>query len=375
MKNVFYANPIIEAMFYYAGKINGSPVSKRLADMAAKYPESKKLIEKAARPAAALEKLLDSKLKVNGDAAVKFFRKFDSRKAKIPFGFCLASVMIYFPLITHLNLRTDEFNKYLHERSENERLCAFIFGIADDCEPVCPDKNKLSELSGRIDRLMISFENKWKLMNAFIDYDSHINELFSLIIPAVKIINAAELKFKAEIDEFRLSCPDANIEKIFAGCLPVYDTMNIVPTVLGFDDLAYISTVSSDSDASEPSDGAFSDAAGTAPFTNIIIGTARYIVRNSPREKISELSQKLKTLSDNTRLEILFWLCSHRSYGQELCKIFKIQHSTVSYHITKLKAAGLLCEEMSAGKVYYSADRSGIEQMVNSFIDKIKQND
>lgn len=71
-------------------------------------------------------------------------------------------------------------------------------------------------------------------------------------------------------------------------------------------------------------------------------------------EQIQEMADKLKLLSDGTRLTILALLKEREFCVCELVDILEISQPGVSQHLRKLKSHGLVKEDKRGQWVYYS---------------------
>ncbi|KOR89470.1 ArsR/SmtB family transcription factor [Paenibacillus solani] len=71
-------------------------------------------------------------------------------------------------------------------------------------------------------------------------------------------------------------------------------------------------------------------------------------------EQIQEMADKLKLLSDGTRLTILALLREREYCVCELVDILEISQPGVSQHLRKLKSYGLVKEDKRGQWVYYS---------------------
>ena len=76
------------------------------------------------------------------------------------------------------------------------------------------------------------------------------------------------------------------------------------------------------------------------------------------------MNETLKAISDPVRRDILQMLkCGKKSAG-EIAEQFNLTGATVSYHLTKLKSAGLIAEEKYKNFIYYELNASGFEEVL-----------
>lgn len=379
-------NSLSEAMLYFLGKANNNGVKKRIDEAIRQYPKYKNEIETVAKPAKAIEKLLDKELTADEAMVKKFFRNFDGAEVYSPFGFCLASVMLEHQLMKNLDKPLDKLINHLYKCSNDERLYSFCMTIAGKNGIYPGESVGTDKFLFYLEKLQVSAEDKLKIVAPVFDYKKSLDELFSIVLPAAKIIEASHEKYDEIINRFILRYSDGNARIFISSCfddkLPHFKNIAVVPSLIGFDvhyaqlasdkiENLYNSHVEDDmsSDKTNPTDG---DTESGSAFAYIFIGVLRHFISKASKNDIRTISNTIKAISDTTRLEILFYLCSHRPYAQELADEFGLSHSAVSYHITKLLAAGFVTVELSGGKTYYEADTENIQRMLDDFGSKIK---
>ena len=74
-----------------------------------------------------------------------------------------------------------------------------------------------------------------------------------------------------------------------------------------------------------------------------------------------------KALSDPVRREILMLLRSGKMSAGEIAEHFDMTGATVSYHLSLLKDAGLICEEKDKNFIFYQINASVFEEMLCYF--------
>lgn len=377
MIKLFNANPFAEAMLYYSQRMNNGQSEKRLVEIIKPYSEHKEKLEKIIKLSVSLKEKLDRQLKVDNRLIDKYFKKFDNLNSKLPFGFCLASIMVFYPLMDRFELSVDEMCKYLSECDMKERMFSFCFGLMDKCESLYDDESGVEEFSRRLEKLQLPLEYKWKIQSAAFNYRVHIDELLSLIEPAAKLIEAAKTEYEDIINEF-FECYSKNnaqtlLESYFEIKFKPFDIIKAAPMIFGFDKIFGAFSLNNTSNPNSENNIA-EDRSAADPLSTgrLLIGVARHLISRSAHDEISVMSEKMKALSDPTRLEILFYLCSHREYGQELCAKFGLVRSALSYHVTKLQSVGFVTAEVVGGQTYYTADKEGIRRMSEAFAARIK---
>ena len=379
-------NPFAEAMLYFLGKANNNGVKKRFDEAVSMYPEYKKELETVAKSAKAIEKQLDKELSYDETAVKKFFANFQGAEVYSPFGFCLASVVLQLQVMANLNQPLDITVKHLRECPHDQIIYSFCVTIADKNELIPDDSSLNDEFLFYLEKLPISAEDKLKIISAAFAYNKTLEELLSIILPAARIIEKSHEKYDEVIKNFteKYSCDKVRslVNSNFVDKLPYFENMEVVPSLLGFDsrfavfyaeELDKFYNLQTENEIS--SDKIKPAAAGANvdhPFACIFVGVLRHLIGHASQNDIPAICDKIKALSDTTRLEMLFYLCSHKPYAQELGEKFGLSHSAVSYHITKLSAAGFVTAEISGGKTYYEADTESIQRMLDYFGAKIR---
>ena len=374
MPKLFNVNPFAEAMLYYEGITNDSRMEKRLANLIELQPAQKEKFEKMLGPIVELERYLDSHLDVDRKLVLKYFRMFDSGKSKFPFGFCLGVMMVFYPLMEHVDWSADEINAYLLDSNFDKTTYTFFMNLADSYETFMPNKIKAKDVLKQLKDSSLDSKDKWEILEAAYDYPTHIMELLSIITPAAKLIESRKDLYDPLIEQFndlysgdnaqRLLTPHCNNEFKFN------DIVMISPSLFGFDRCIKIFP-NKLIQAIEVYPQAIEENPILQTSVLMLVGIAHHLIIESPYNDAVEFSKKFQTLSDPIRLQILFYLCSHKEYGRMLCRKFGLQHSTLSYHITKLLDSGFITAEISGTQTFYSADKENIINMIDSFLAKI----
>ena len=76
------------------------------------------------------------------------------------------------------------------------------------------------------------------------------------------------------------------------------------------------------------------------------------------------MNETFKAISDPVRRNILQHLKSGKKSAGEIAKQFNLTGATVSYHLSKLKAADLIAEEKYKNFIYYSLNTSVFEDVL-----------
>lgn len=76
------------------------------------------------------------------------------------------------------------------------------------------------------------------------------------------------------------------------------------------------------------------------------------------------INETLKAMSDTVRRDILQMLKSGNKSAGEIAEHFDLTGATVSYHLSKLKNAGLITERKHKNYIYYELNTSVFEELL-----------
>lgn len=76
------------------------------------------------------------------------------------------------------------------------------------------------------------------------------------------------------------------------------------------------------------------------------------------------MNETLKAIADPVRRDILQMLRSGKKSAGEIAEQFNLTGATVSYHLSKLKAADLIAEEKHKNFIYYELNASVFEEVL-----------
>lgn len=75
-------------------------------------------------------------------------------------------------------------------------------------------------------------------------------------------------------------------------------------------------------------------------------------------------NETMKALSDSERRKILDLLKKGSLTAGEIANQFQMTNATISYHLSKLKAAGLISERRERNFIWYSLNASVLEEVL-----------
>ncbi len=76
------------------------------------------------------------------------------------------------------------------------------------------------------------------------------------------------------------------------------------------------------------------------------------------------INETLKAISDPVRRNILNMLKEGKMSAGEIAEKFNLTGATVSYHLSKLKKADLICEQKQKNFIYYELNSSVFEDVL-----------
>lgn len=81
-------------------------------------------------------------------------------------------------------------------------------------------------------------------------------------------------------------------------------------------------------------------------------------------EAFGAAAEALKLLADETRLRILWNLLHGEHSVNELAEHLDARPATVSHHLARLRAAGVVRTRRAGTRIFYSADNEHVEALV-----------
>lgn len=376
MLKILDINPFTEAMFYYYRRANDINADKNFSMLVRKFSTHKEEIENTAGLLSELKILLDSKLENDDELVNKFFRVFETETVQTNehnlVGSCLASVLLDNVLMNNVEMSAAELSRYLKKWKQKDRLKSFLLNISSNYDVALSSESDADEFSKRLKALPISIEDKFTIMDAVLNYDVYIRELLSLVMPAAKIIKAAENIYRPAVDEFKKLYEGKSIQSIFETCftsypkLPDAEIVTITPSIFRYDVSyaqfsSYIEKNTEDDTVSEYIHAEL----------DLYIGFLKHIIKHqSVHDEILTLSENMKTLADSKRIEMLLYLRTHKAYGKELCTQFDLNQPTMFYHIQKLLDAGFVNTELNGARIYYTTNNASIRRTLSAFAEK-----
>ena len=83
------------------------------------------------------------------------------------------------------------------------------------------------------------------------------------------------------------------------------------------------------------------------------------------RHYAAEVAQRLKVLSDPTRVALLSQLSCDPMSVTELARLYDLAQPTVSIHVRQLREAGLIEAKKTGGRTIYSVPHDRVQQLLD----------
>ncbi|MEG1560393.1 MAG: winged helix-turn-helix domain-containing protein [Clostridia bacterium] len=357
-------NPLLEAVTYFTDRANGRPISDRYLALIREHPDKQRELFSMLSPTMTLEKELNANLNIKEERISFFFK----RIAGMPVSRFLDRNIATLFLLVHMSVPFSsmlEIRAALMQNTLEQKIisfeCGFLSSSTDKAEEI-----NISQFFRYIDNLPVSYESKINIFRAINDYEAFVDELFSILTPAVELIQKKRKLYLPLLTEFSNTYRDvedvhteiAKHTNIWSlNCEDTY----LRPYIMGFD--SYL--VSYYPGESFNIDKKYTD---TAKHITLGVYKGKMFDINSASITPKSLAIPLKVLADANRMEILFYLKTNVAYGQEIAEKFNLVPPNVSHHISKLQAAGFVDGTLESGKIYYTINYHNI----SAFLDKVK---
>lgn len=201
-------------------------------------------------------------------------------------------------------------------------------------------------------------EDKWKIIQAYLDYDKQLDELSSIFNRAIQLLKECDDEIKVLEKEFYDYWLDYTNNHNFLEELQKRANANwkyselgnvIIPSIF----LPLSITISFNDDDDKKKDV-------------IHVGIVLDSNLNFRQTNVSaeDLNNALKLLSDRSKFEILRYIKDKPAYGFEIANELNLSTSTISYHMNGLIQAGLIKLEKEANKIYYSINKTAVKTLL-----------
>ncbi len=356
--------PVIEALLYCTNRACGYTVERELQELCLEYPESKDDVTAAFQPIVELERLLDSATTGIDDERLHFFFDRIGEEDKHPRGYSVANSLL---MPTERERRSAlPFCGYAENGialSQSDIIVRMRVALAINSDSWATDDcADIASFMGYIRQFPASDADRYRLVDAAVNYKEYIGELYSMLAPIVDLIVARHdlyapllARFSAlysnvtfgELNE-RFSCGSERPITL----AEMDQEIELVPCLFNHSKLYSVTFGSED------------DSLIVSRIEMHILQdmTAACKRRDIP---LAGIAHCVKALGDPTRLKILSMLRNHEVYVQELTEKTGLSFTAISHHMTKLMLAGLVSCERRGNCVYYFSNENSIQWLID----------
>lgn len=231
---------------------------------------------------------------------------------------------------------------------------SYRLGSAVDEKPV----DTFEDMMRIIDKSGLPAEDKWKIIQAYIDRDKHLEEIYKIIERTVLLLKECRSEINNLEEEFYKYWHAYTEKNDFAKEFQMqsnftwdWKSIVIVPSVFN------------------PHVIRLSVKYGEERTPDLVqIGIAQDSNFSSKPAEVDgeDLVNTLKLLSDKSKFEILRFIKDESKYGFEIANALNLSTSTISYHMNSLIIANLVRLEKDANKIYYSLNREELEVLLEN---------
>ncbi|MFU0826988.1 MAG: ArsR family transcriptional regulator [Lachnoclostridium sp.] len=214
------------------------------------------------------------------------------------------------------------------------------------------------ELLHTVDRADINAEERWKIIQAFIDRDKHLDEVCAILERTVQLLKECKKHISELEQEFYEYWTDyakeTDLLKILQEVTNITWDYNEAGTFVGpaiFNPQAVLFCINSGKEKKP-------DLIRLGVFLN-----SNLVFKKAEIDE-EKLNTALKLLSDKSKFEILKLIKDKPAYGYEIANALNLSTSTISYHMNALINAMLIKLEKDANKIYYSLNKDTVRQLL-----------
>ena len=347
-------NPLLEALQYYNRRVNGTSVSDTMIRLENAYPERVHEIHSTVSPILDLDNLLSAELVPDMDRLNFFFKQFEGVNGADSIGTSAASIIFFEEAYKNFDA-ADELFEHMSKfsRAEIRSKLRTAFGNYTTIQPKA--ELSLEEFWDFTESCPFPDETKWRILDTYRHYSEYVSELSHILGPAMDIIISHSERFGDALENFAEPNDEGldiydYVRSIISVDITAYQNVLVYPTVMGFNSMLLL--FPDYDDGSEP-----------------LIIYLGILMKNLRQESVSidmgSLIRQIKSLGDQSRLEMLCSIKDKPTYGQELSNKFSVSSTTVYHHMNKLIVAGLVDSTLDGNKVYFTMNRANVVTFIS----------
>jgi DNA-binding transcriptional ArsR family regulator len=213
-----------------------------------------------------------------------------------------------------------------------------------------------------MDKSALTAEEKWKIIQAFIDRSSYLDEVCMILDKTIQLlkecqtdINELEQEYYDYWSDYTKDTDILKVLQEYTNIIWQYNAEGtyILPSIFSPQTISFNIN---DEEEKKP------DLIRLG-----VILDSNFTFKHSEVDS-EKLNTALKLLSDKSKFEILKLIKDKPAYGFEIANTLNLSTSTISYHMNSLIMANLIKIEKDANKIYYTMNK----EMVNRFLEDIR---
>ncbi len=347
-------NPLLEALQYFNRRVNGTSVSDTMLRLESAYPERFQEIHSMMVPILELDNLLSAELVPDIDRLNFFFKQFEGINGADSIGTSTASIIFFEEAYKNFDTADELFERMSRfSPAEIRSKLRTAFGNYTTVQPKA--ELSLEEFWDFTESCPFPDETKWRIFDTYRHYYEYVSELSHILGPAMEIIIDHYDRFNDILDGF-VEPNDGSLDiyeyvrSIISVDITAYENVLIYPTIMGFNSILLL--IPDYDDGSEP----------LIIYLGILMKNLR---QESVSIDIESLIRQIKSLGDQSRLEMLCSVKDKPTYGQDLSNKFSVSSTTVYHHMNKLIVAGLVDSTLDGNKVYFTMNRTNVVTFIS----------
>jgi DNA-binding transcriptional ArsR family regulator len=316
------------------------------------------------------EKKFDNIIKIN-NYVIEHMR-FEKEELEFyfkEFGNSQLSLSYYLlPLFSIVGYKTiNDYKEAAKKKNDKEVLEDFDFILSEN---YCLGKQQegkvidtFEEMTRLLDKGTLPFEDKWKIIKAYLNREQYLEELCLILEKIVLLMKECQGIITDLENEF-IDYWSAYTEKadfliqLQKHVNMVWDYSNketfITPALFKPQSIQF---------------NIQDDGEKVADVIRIGIVLNSELTLRNPKVDLAGISNALKLLSDKSKFEILKFIKDKPAYGFEIANALNLSTSTISYHMNSLISERLVKMEKDATKIYYRVNRETIENLLAAIKD------
>jgi DNA-binding transcriptional ArsR family regulator len=260
----------------------------------------------------------------------------------------------------------EDYEKASRSKSNAEIIKDFDYIFSQYCSIGTSGEERTVETLEEMMRVMdlgdLPAEDKWKIVQAYLEHEKHLDILCSILGKVITLLKEQQSDIAVLENDFYEYWNRYIADNDFIKNMQEYANFTwehnkngtiILPYI--FRPLTMTLSINDEEDAG-------------ADIIHIGILLDSDLSKKQNEVNTEGLNNALKLLSDKSKFEILRYIKDKPAYGFEIANELNLSTSTISYHMNSLISAGLVKLEKDANKIYYRINKD----TVNDLLDDIR---